>query len=360
MMNKICWRILAILLLWSKTFDEAQGRISKRIRFEKIGKSHKSLVPEKCKYDHALVAGDKIWIFGRRFVNQETSDLPHSVAYVGTYAIAFNTAKNKWEDAKSFSALSNDQNLDEKFFIHNGAPHVLLYKTSNEISLEALYKWTGTKFESVRLQPFNSIVASDSEFPVNGDLQIADSQDDNTKYIITTLDNQMRVARLKFSGNGAKAEHLFEIPADDESEQLQATSAVASGSRLLVSYSITNYGYQWTAESIIACDLNSQSCETLEINSISKPRWSFNGARAHALLPSGSWIHAAGQIKRGKSGGAFDGSVWELNNLKSSPKWKKLKVKLPKMEEDEEVVIDPAHKTIYCIGNTQIGKVKIA
>ncbi|CAJ0597194.1 unnamed protein product [Cylicocyclus nassatus] len=330
-----------------------------RMVFEKIGDSHKGLVPENCQYDHALVAGDKIWVFGRRYEDQKSFNWGHRVAYVGTYAIAFNIAENKWEDAKPFPAVSTEQNLDENFFVHNGTPYMLLYAAFGSISLKSLYKWNGTSFEPVNLQGFDPI--SGSEKSVNVNLEIADSQDDNIKYIITTMEHRMRVARLTFSGNGAKAEHLFDIALDDgELALAMATSAVVTGSRLLVSYGVTGCGFRWTAEGIVACDLNSKNCEKLDINSDPKPHWGFSGAHSHALLPSGSWIHAAGDIPQGMTGHVYDGSVWELNNLSSSPTWKKLEVEIPNKEDGEEIVVDPAHGTIYLIGKTQIGKVKFA
>ncbi|CAJ0597193.1 unnamed protein product [Cylicocyclus nassatus] len=315
--------------------------------FEKIGGSHKGLVPENCKYEHALVAGDKIWVFGRRHEDQKTFNWGHYVAYVGTYAIAFNTAENKWEDAKPFPAISNEENLDEKLFVHNGTPHMLLYAAFGSISLKSLYKWNVQSFDPIS-----------GWKKANVHLEIADSQDDNTKYIVTKM-GRMRVARLTFAGDGAKAEHLFDIPIDDRERRFlgRATSAVVTGSRLLVFYSVRACGFRWTAERIIACDLNSKNCEKLNINSDPRPPW-VSGARSHALLPSGSWIHAAGGIRKGLTRSEYDGSVWELNNLSSSPTWKKLGVEIP--SNAEQIVIDPAHGTIYIIGKTQVGKVKFA
>ncbi|CAJ0597192.1 unnamed protein product [Cylicocyclus nassatus] len=341
-----------IFLLLANTSNKNDTR-----KFEKIADSYKGLVPENCQFEYALVASDKIWVFGRRYEDQKTFDRGHIVAYVGTYAIAFNTAENKWEEAKPFPAISNEENLDEKLFVHNETPYMLLYAAFGSISLKSLHKWNGTSFEPVNLQSFDPI--SGSENSVNINLQIADSQDDNTKYIITTMEHRMRVARLTFTGNGAKAEHLFDISIDDgELASAEATSAVVTSSRLLVFYGVTDCGFRWTAERIIACNLSSKNCEKLNINSDPRPPWEV-GARSHALLPSGSWIHAAGGIRKGLTGSEYDGSVWELNNLSSSPTWKKLEVEIPS-KDGGEIVVDPAHGTIYLIGKTQISKVKFA
>ena len=45
---------------------------------------------------------------------------------------------------------------------------------------------------------------------------VAEGLDDKTKYLISTTEPQIRVARLTSSGDGATAEHLFDIKSDDQ------------------------------------------------------------------------------------------------------------------------------------------------
>ncbi|KHJ77290.1 hypothetical protein OESDEN_23090, partial [Oesophagostomum dentatum] len=119
--------------------------------FEKVGDSYKNAVSEPCDYNHALIVGDKIWLFGKKFVSQPTFNWGHHVAFPGTYAVAFDTASNKWEDPHTFHALTNEENVDEVMFVFDGAIHALLYTSFGEVSLKSLHKWTGSSFESVNL-----------------------------------------------------------------------------------------------------------------------------------------------------------------------------------------------------------------
>ncbi|VDM74304.1 unnamed protein product [Strongylus vulgaris] len=265
--------------------------------FEKVGDSYKSAVAEQCDYNHALLVGDKIWLFGKKFVSQPTFNWGHHVGFVGSYAIAFNTADNKWEDSHTYPALSNEENVEEKMFVLNGAAHTLLYTAFGEVAMSSLHKWTGNSFEPVNLQSFAPIPGSEKSARVT--MEVADSADESTKYIITTMEHQMRVARLTSSGDSATIEHLFDIPAEGILSLAQATSAVVSGERLLVCFGVHGCGFRWESGRIIACDLGSKSCQTLEISSDPKPHWGFNGANGYGLLPSGAWVHAAGSVPRG-------------------------------------------------------------
>ncbi|KHJ84062.1 hypothetical protein OESDEN_16228 [Oesophagostomum dentatum] len=266
-------------------------------------------------------------------------------------------------------------------FVFDGAIHALLYTSFGEVSLKSLHKWTGSSFESVNLTGFSPIPASDSKSRVT--MVVAEGLDDKTKYLISTVDHQMRVARLTSSGGGATAEHLFDIKSDEQLLSVrtsyilghfgphllqnhhvpgfklaQATSAAAVDGRLLVCFGVHGCGFRWEKGRVIACDIENKSCQCLEITSEPSPHWGFSGAHGYGLTPSGSWIHAAGMVPRGMSGGSFEGSIWELNDLKSTPTWKKLENEIPS-DMEGEVVIDAKNGVVYSIGKTQIGKASL-
>lgn len=58
------------------------------------------------------------------------------------------------------------------------------------------------------------------------------------------------------------------------------------------------------------------------------------------------------------SGSSFDGGIWELINLDSTPAWKQIDGGIPS-DMEGEVVIDTKQGIVYSIGKTQIGKAKI-
>ncbi|EPB79704.1 hypothetical protein ANCCEY_01248 [Ancylostoma ceylanicum] len=324
--------------------------------FEKVGDSYKSAVAEPCDYNRALFVNDKIWLFGQKFVSQPTFNWGHHVAFAGTYGIAFNTANNKWEEPHTFSAVTNEENRSEAMFVFNGAVHMLLFTAFGGLAMSELHEWTGSSFKSVNLKSFAPIAASDKSARVT--LVAAEGPDDKTIYLISTMEHQMRVARLTASGDGATIDHLFDITADQRTSLAQATSGVVSGGRLLVSYGMHGCGFRWEKGSIIACDIEKKTCETLEITSDPAPRWGFNGALGRGLMPSGAWVHAGGSVPKGMSGSSFDGSIWELINLDSTPAWKQLDGSIPS-DMEGEVVVDTKHGNVYSIGKTQIGKAKI-
>ncbi|KAK6759388.1 hypothetical protein RB195_021150 [Necator americanus] len=323
---------------------------------EKIGDSFKSTVSEPCDYNHALLVGEKIWVFGKKFVSQPTFNWGHNVAFAGTYGVAFNTTTNKWEEPHTFSPLSNEENLSEAMFVFNGAVHMLLFTAFGKLSMVSLHEWTGSSFKPVELQSFAAIPTSDSSSRVT--LVVADGADDKTKYLISTVDHQMRVARLTSSGSGATVEHLFDIPPEQGIGLSQATSGVVAGKRLLVCFGTHGCGFRWENGRIIACDLENKTCETLDINTDSAPHWGFNGAIGYGFMPSGSWVHACGSVPQGMTGSRYDGSIWELNNLDSTPSWKQLSSGFSS-DMEGEVVVDTKHGVVYSVGKTQIGKAKI-
>ncbi|KAK6034352.1 hypothetical protein COOONC_28143 [Cooperia oncophora] len=319
---------------------------SQRMVCEKIGDPVKSAVPEPCDYHHALLAGDHVWMFGKTFVNQPSYNWGNRVALAGTYGVAFNLGNNKWEEPQKFPALSQEENVSETLFVLNKTIYILLFSAFSELSMKSVHKWTGSGWEPVKLEAFPAIPADDPAERVT--VVVAEGPHENSRYIVSTVGRKIRVAHLTLSDGAVKIAHVLDVPEGAAIPGAQAVSAVESGDRLLIGYGVHGCGFRWEKNRLILCDLSKKSCEALQvallniyewfrcyailpiqIPSEAAPRWGFSGAKGLCLTPSGAWVHAAGSVPSGMTGSSFDGSVWALSSLGSTPIWQQLEGSIP-------------------------------
>ncbi|VDP13741.1 unnamed protein product [Heligmosomoides polygyrus] len=294
---------------------------------EKIGDALKSAVAEPCEYHHALLTGDHIWLFGQKFVNQPSHNWGHRVALAGTYGVAFNLANNKWEEPHNFPALSQEENVSEILFVLNNAVYILLFSAFGELSMKSVHKWSGKSWESVKLESFPTIAGADPAERVT--MAVAEGPHADSRYLVSTVGRQIRVAHLKLSGDSMAITHVLDVPDDAAMMGAQAVSAVETGDRLLISYGVHGCGFRWEKNRFILCEPSQKKCTALQITSEAAPKWGFNGAMNRYLSPSGAWVHVGGSVPSGMTGSSFDGSVWALTNLGSNPTWHQLQGSIP-------------------------------
>ncbi|XGW35241.1 hypothetical protein V3C99_018899 [Haemonchus contortus] len=308
--------------------------LSYEMACEKIGEPVKSVVAEPNDYHQALLTGDRVWMFGRAFVNQPSHNWGHRIVSAGTYGVAFNLGNNKWEEPHKFPALSNEENISEILFVLNKSIYLLLFTAFGELSMKSVHKWTGSGWESLKLESFQAMPASDPSERVT--MVVAEGPHEGSTYLVSNVGHKIRVAHLKVSDGSVSVTHVVDVPEGSGQMGAQAVSAVEAGDRLLIGYGVHGCGFRWDNSHVIVCDLNKKTCEGVQIPSEPAPRWGFDGARAHYLSPSGVWIHAAGTVPQGMHGGSFEGSIWALTNLSSTPAWRQLEGSIP---TDGDVVI---------------------
>ncbi|VDL69219.1 unnamed protein product [Nippostrongylus brasiliensis] len=294
---------------------------------EKIGEPVKSVVAEPCEYHHALLVNDHIWLFGRTFVNQPSHNWGHRVALAGTYAVAFDTVNKKWGEPLKFGALSEEENVSEALFVLNNTIFMLLFSAFGELSMKSVHKWNGSAWESSHLESFATIPGGDPSVRVT--VVVADGPHNDSKYLISTVGHQIRVAHLKLTANGISITHVLDVPDSAATTLAQAVCGVESGDRLLIGYGVHGCGFRWEKSHVIACDPVKKTCENCEVTSENAPKWGFNGAFGRYLTTSGAWIHAAGSVPHGMTGSVFDGSIWAMKDLTSTPKWHQLQGTVP-------------------------------
>ncbi|KJH42457.1 hypothetical protein DICVIV_11568 [Dictyocaulus viviparus] len=240
---------------------------------EKIGDPINSVISEPCETHHTLFTNNKIWLFGKKFVNQPSFNWGHNAALSGTYGVAFNISAKKWEAP------------------NHTFPPMCSTSPSDHVSMI-----------------------------------VADGKNCKTKYLISTIGTTMRVERLIYATDGATIEHFMDIPADViTSPSGQAVSAVETDGQLLIFYGVHGCGFRWDNSRMLACDLSKKTCQSVEARMTS----------SH-----------------------YDGSIWGLQNLTSSPFWEHFRGEIPASMGDD-VVIDDTHKIIYGIGKEGVGKVQI-
>ncbi|PIO77079.1 hypothetical protein TELCIR_00835 [Teladorsagia circumcincta] len=256
-----------------------------------------------------------------------THNWGHRVVLAGTYGVAFNLGNNKWEEPQKFPAVTQEENVSEVLFVLNKAIYMLLFSAFSELSMKSLHKWTGTAWEPVKLESFPAIAAEDPAERVT--MVVAEGPHQDSRYLVSTVGHKIRVAHLKLADGAAHITHVLDVPDDATIPLAQAVSAVESGDRLLIGYGVHGCGFRWEKSRLILCHPNQKSCEALNIPSEAGPRWGFSGAKGLALSPGGAWIHASGNIPSGMHGSTFDGSIWALTNLGSTPVWQQLEGNVP-------------------------------
>ncbi|VDM53606.1 unnamed protein product [Angiostrongylus costaricensis] len=324
---------------------------------EKIGDPITTIINEPCEHHQALFTNNRIWLFGRKFVNQPSHNWGHNVALAGTYGVAFNITAKKWETPHHFSALSSEENVSEALFIFSGAIHILLFSAFGELAVKSLHKWTGTSWEPVHVQSFPPVCGDSLSDHVS--LIVADGKDEKTKYFVSTVGHTMRVSRMKSSSDGVVVEHFMDIPRNVmTSPSGQAVSAVETDGRLLFFYGVHGCGFRWDNSRLVACDLNKKTCESVQVSGDAAPKWGFLGAHAHGLKHAGTWIHAVGAVRSGMTSSQYDGSIWALQNLTASPSWERFRGEVP-ASMGTDVAVDDKDGIVYGVGKEGVGRVNI-
>ncbi|CAD6198921.1 unnamed protein product [Caenorhabditis auriculariae] len=158
--------------------------------------------------------------------------------------------------------------------------------------------------------------------------------------------------------DGAKAEFVHTVPEEVNRMRGKALSAAVIEDKVVISYGVHGCGFMWQNGFLLIVDLKEKSSKNVEVElDCDSPNFCAIGAKAHALLSNGDWIHAVGSIRQGMTGSLYDGKTFALVDALTKPRWAKLGVEVPE-DEKSQVVIDPATNTVYVAStNAQIDKV---
>ncbi|MFH4978082.1 hypothetical protein AB6A40_004791 [Gnathostoma spinigerum] len=302
-------------------------------------------------YHYCHLAGGKLWLFSRKFVDQPKFSYGHRVAFTGGYVMYLDLSSKKWSGKMEFPAISTEENMEESIFVLGSDIYILLHTGFGGVTFKQLLRWNEEKSAWTPVAHFTvdpGCNTSSSSAETRCDCFVA-VQSDSVKdsiCIVTSVDGKLALHNLSISGTTARLSPIRPPDAVAESHMKSPVKAARWDDKVYVIYGEHGCGFhiepmKWTCikedtKETFVCDLQGE-----------KPPFSFQGARGTGVLASGLWVHIIGSTSKGMGESTYNGEIWTAD-LKQCPlTWKKCSLVAPKLNSEENIVAVSGAGEIY-------------
>uniref|UniRef100_A0A183C8B5 Group-specific protein n=1 Tax=Globodera pallida TaxID=36090 RepID=A0A183C8B5_GLOPA len=105
-------------------------------------------------YQESVICDDKLWLFGKKFLDQPTFHWGHYAVFGGGMFDYFDLISGQWGQSQSFQPVSIKENRDEIVFVFGSRSTpdgIYFISVSNSISVHflTLSRWNGNVWVSV-------------------------------------------------------------------------------------------------------------------------------------------------------------------------------------------------------------------
>ncbi|CAB3399646.1 unnamed protein product [Caenorhabditis bovis] len=318
---------------------------------EKVGDGYGSVGGEFERYHRGFVSQGKLWLFAKKYFEQPTHNWGHYVTFQGSYALSFCLEGKTWNRI-DIPAVSNEENLAEELFVANDNIYMLLFTNFGAVEVKSLHKWNGESFVPVYIEAPQAVTGLEPTSRV--EFFAAISANDGPEVYFVCNGEGIKVYKLTLNDDSACIEHLTDIDEETNGIRGQAVFAYTDGKEVAVGFGVHGCGFRWERSSFFAVDINTKAARCIEVpgDYDSAPKFCFSGTQALSVHPEcGSWIHATGSNQVGMCDSKYDGSVWKLTNIFTSPEWVKIDGEIP-----EGGVIVPYKNEFYNVGQDEVTK----
>ncbi|VDN24940.1 unnamed protein product [Gongylonema pulchrum] len=314
--------------------------------FQKVGESvNSALGNETTEYHYTLVLDNKLWIFSRKYQGQPMHNWGHRVAYIGGYAAYFDLTSRNWSRKMEFSALAEDENMDELLFIVDGHIHLLLYNGFGGMKFISCFQWDSEngKWHAIHFEVEEGINFECEHPDEVCSLFVVDQENSRQRSVILAshFQNSVILHELHVGGEDAKLKKLSNLNIE---QMWKPVMGASWENNVFLLFCALGCGYRFQPDVALQYNRNTGQTQLIEIKG-EKPPFCFSGSRHTALLASGKWIHAAGSVAF-RQNSRFTGEIWELdlNNLQT---WKKLPVEIQGMDSEELCIAINEDRKLY-------------
>ncbi|KAI3420437.1 hypothetical protein GPALN_003734 [Globodera pallida] len=296
-------------------------------------------------YQESVICDDKLWLFGKKFLDQPTFHWGHYAVFGGGMFDYFDLISGQWGQSQSFQPVSIKENRDEIVFVFGSRIFLLLFVNFGVFNVDSLHCFDMVKGEWNKIADFkknNTIsedvfedCASTNATQRNSLIIVKGSTPDGIYFI--SVSNSISVHFLTLSSNFEWKTIGVLQPEELNFTRLKPTHAALIYPIIFIQGGMEMCGFRWQATSLIKFNLENKLSTINEFGTtddglrLQRPTFSYSGPRASAISRDNKqWLHFTGTNAVGISGTTFNGQLWALTDLNSDrPMWTKLPLEVP-------------------------------